>query len=174
MLEMARLIGTPRGKIILQTRAGRNLENSQSCEPDAKIRNCYNLFRRNQFAWVNRKPACGVYNCFGLVWASRRTSIYDESEISKILTDDGYRQLAPDEQPQPGDIVLYLRQPGDTLRDTLHAAIVLELEKVGTYVVPRVLSKWSDVFGEDIHVLTAVPENEYYRNCLIEVWTDRL
>lgn len=174
MLEMARLIGTPRGKIILQTRAGRNLENSQSCEPDARIRDRYNLFRRNHFSWVNRKPACGVYNCFGLVWASRRTSIYDESEFSKILTDDGYRQLALDEQPQPGDIVLYLYQTGDTLRDTLHVAIVLELGKVGTSVVPRVLSKWSDVFGEDIHVLTDVPKNEYYRNCLIEVWTDRL
>jgi hypothetical protein len=174
MFEMARLVGTPLGKIILQTRGGRNVENSQSCEPDARISDCYNLFRRNHFAWVNRKPACGVYNRFGLVWASRRTSIYDESEIYKILTDDGYRHLAPDEQPQPGDLVLYLRRNGDTLRDTVHAAIVLELEKVGTYVVPRVLSKWSDVFGEDIHGFLDIPKNEYYRDCLIEFWTDRL
>jgi len=170
MLEMARLVGTPPKGIILQTRAGRYVENSQSCEPDARIRDCYNLFRRNHFAWVNRKPACGVYNCFGLVWASRRTALYKESDIASILTDDGYRRLVSDENPQPGDIVLYLH-PSDNTRNTLHASMVVELKQLGTSTIEWVLSKWNDAFGEDIHALRDVPE--HFGDCQVEFWTDR-
>lgn len=168
MLEMARLIGTPRGKIILQTRRGHDLENSQSCEPDATTRARYDLLRSRHLGWVSRKPACGVYNCFGLVWASRRTAIYDEDDILQILTDDGYRQLAIEGQLQPGDVVLY-RLPGNTL----HAAIVLQLRQLqpGTSTIPWVLSKWTDAFGEDIHAIEDVPAS--FEKCLIQVWTDR-
>lgn len=167
MLEIARLVGTSRGKIILQTRGGRNVENSQSCEPDAMFGNRYDRLRGKHFGWVNRKPACGVYNCLGLVWASRRTSIYDEGDISKILKDDGYRQLATEEQPQPGDVVLY-RLNGNTL----HAAMVLELKPLqpGSRI-PWVLSKWNDASGEDIHALQDIPE--HFGDYQIEFWTDR-
>jgi hypothetical protein len=171
MLEMARLIGTPPKEIILQTRVGHDVTNSQSCEPDQRSRYRYDLIRRDHLAWVNRKPACGVYNCFGLVWASRRTAIYDEQSVSQILTEDGYRQLRSDEQPLPGDIVLYLRSSNE-IRDTLHAAIILELEQHGAGKVPRVLSKWNDVCGEDIHAIRDVPPS--LKNCTIEFWTDRL
>jgi hypothetical protein len=146
MLEMARLVGTPRQGIILQTRAGHDVANSQSCEPDATIRARYEGLRRKHFAWLGRKPACGLYNCFGLVWASRRTAIYEESDISKILTDDGYRQLMADSELRPGDVVLY-RYPGNTL----HAAMVVELKSLDTSTIPWVLSKWGPVFGEDLH-----------------------
>jgi hypothetical protein len=168
MFEMARLGGTPLKRIILQTREGRNVENTQSCEPDATIRNSYDQLRGKHFAWVNRKSAYGVYNCFGLVWASRRTSIYDENDISKILKDDGYRQLVNEGQLQPGDVVLY-RLNGNTL----HAAIVLELKPLhpGTSKIPWVLSKWNDVSGEDIHALRDIPE--CFRDCQIELLTDR-
>ena len=173
MFELARLIGTQQKRIVLQTRTGRNVENSQSPEPGAKINRAYENLLGDHFAWLNRKPACGIYNCFGLVWASRRTSIYDESEISKILTDDGYRQLENEIHLQPGDVVLYLRRT-DKMHDTLHAAIVLKLEMIGTSVIPWVLSKWSDVYGEDIHALRDLPKGEHYRDCLVEFWTDRL
>ncbi|OPX20053.1 MAG: hypothetical protein BZ151_05910 [Desulfobacca sp. 4484_104] len=168
MLEMARLVGTPRKGIILQTRAGRNVENSQSCEPDVLTRERYDLLRRKYYSWINRKPACGVYNCFGLVWASRRTAIYDESELSKILTDDGYRRLATEEQIQHGDVILY-RLDGNTL----HAAMALELRQLQleSSKMPWVLSKWGNVFGEDIHHFLDVPDD--IRECSIEIWTDR-
>ncbi len=172
MLELARLKGTPRQEIILQTRLGRNVENSQSCKPGRNIYDAYHRLVSEHFTWRNRKPACGIYNCFGLVWASRRTSIYDESEIAKILADDGYRQLQNEIHLQPGDVVLYLRQD-DRIRDTLHAAIVFRLERIGTAITPWVLSKWSDVYGEDIHALHDLPKFEHYRDCLIEFWTDR-
>jgi hypothetical protein len=165
MLEMARLVGTPSKEIILQTRAGHDVANSQSCEPDATIPARYDRLRRKHF-WVSRKPACGVYNCFGLVWASRRTAIYKESDISQILTDDGYRQLVTDSQLRPGDVVLY-RYPGNTR----HAAMVVELKPLGTSTVPWVLSKWGPVFGEDLHAFLDVPKD--LEGCMIEFWTDR-
>jgi hypothetical protein len=166
MLEMARLVGTPPKGIILQTRAGHDVANSQSCEPDATIPARYYRLRRKHLTWVSRKPACGVYNCFGLVWASRRTAIYEESDILQILMDDGYRQLVTDSQLRPGDVVLY-RYPGNTL----HAAMVVELKPLGTSTVPWVLSKWGPVFGEDLHAFLDVPED--LEGCTIEFWTDR-
>jgi hypothetical protein len=166
MFELARLVGTPPDKIILQTRERNYVANSQSCEPDATIRARYDGLRRKHFAWLNRKPACGVYNCFGLVWASRRTAIYEENDISQILSDDGYRQLVTDSQLRPGDVVLY-RYPGNTL----HAAMVIELKPLGSSTVPWVLSKWGPVFGEDLHAFLDVPKN--LKDCMIEFWTDR-
>ncbi len=172
MLELARLKGTPQKSIVLQTRAGRNVDNCQSSEPEGKIHSDYKQLRSEHFQWKNRKPACGIYNCFGLVWANRRTSIYDETEISKILTDDGYRRLENELYLWLGDIVLYLLPTG-RMRYTLHASIVLQLETVGGATIPLVLSKWSDVFGEDIHALRDLPKGEHYRDCLVEFWTDR-
>jgi hypothetical protein len=169
MFEIARLVGTPPGKIILQTRVGRNVENSQPCEPDATLKAKYDLLRRNRL-WENRKPACGFYNCFGLVWANRRTAIYDEDAISQILMEDGYRRLQTDEQPSIGDIVLYRHLSGD-IYDTLHAAVVMELRQIGETKIPWILSKWNDVSGEDIHAILDFPQ--HFQGCLIEYWTDR-
>ncbi len=167
MLELARLLGTPQ-KIILQTRRGQNIDNSQSCTPDEMTIRRYNLLRSKHASWRNRKQPCGFYNCFGLVWASRRTSIYEESEISKILIDDGYRQITEVEM-QPGDIVLYRFQG-----NTLHAAMFIEFREIqlGKSPVPWVLSKWGDVFGEDFHPINDVPG--HFEGCHIEIWTDRI
>jgi hypothetical protein len=168
MFEIARLVGTPPKRFILQTRERRDVANSQSCEPDEKTRTLYHGFRKPHPFWKNRKAACGVYNCAGLVWANRRTSIYDENEYSKILNDDGYRSIASEEQLQPGDIVIYLRRTADNLRNTLHVGIVLCLDKVGATTFKWILSKWSDQYGEDIHKLKDVPE--HYDNCRIEFY----
>lgn len=168
MLEMARLKGTPSERFILQTRERHDVANAQACEPDERTRTFYQIFRKPHPFWKLRKAACGVYNCAGLVWANRRTSIYDESEYSKILDDDGYHPI-PEEQLQPGDIVIYLRRT--TERDTLHVGTVLYLDQVGTTTVTWVLSKWSDQYGEDIHKLNDVPG--HYGDYLLEFRTDR-
>jgi hypothetical protein len=170
MLEMARLVGTPPKEIILQTRAGNCVANNQACDPDARNLYIYNLLRGNHLAWVNRKLACGVYNCFGLVWASRRTAIYEERSVSQIIMEDGYRELRIEEQPQPGDVVVYLHLSGE-IRNTLHAAVILKLEQRGPGKVPLLLSKWNDSCGEDIHEIRDVPQS--FGNYVIEFWTDR-
>jgi len=170
VLEMAQLRGTPPKRFILQTRARNDVVNSQSCEPDERTRNLYHAFRKPHHRWKNRKGACGVYNCAGLVWSNRRTSIYDENEYSKILHDDGYRPIATEEELQPGDIVIYLRRTADNSHDTLHMGIVFSLDRVGSTTVRWVLSKWSDQYGEDIHLLNDVPEHygdyltQFYRS----------
>lgn len=168
MLELARFVGTPPKTILLQTRERRDVANCQSCEPDEKTMILYHVFQRSHPFWQNRKAACGVYNCAGLVWANRRTSIYDENEYSKILKDDGYRPIETEEQLQPGDIVIYLRRTADNSRTTLHVGIVLYFDDVGATTVRWVLSKWSDQYGEDIHKLKDVPE--YYGDYLIEFY----
>uniref|UniRef100_A0A7V4G6E5 Uncharacterized protein n=1 Tax=Desulfobacca acetoxidans TaxID=60893 RepID=A0A7V4G6E5_9BACT len=170
MFELARLVGTPPKEIILQTRAGHSIPNTQFCEPDANSRARYDMIRKPH-SWIHRKPACGVYNCFGLVWANRRTAIYDEQSISQILNDDGYRKLRIDEQPLPGDIVIYLRYC-DQVRDTYHVGLIVYLieQRIGGKV-PWVLSKWDGVSGEDIHEIRDVPPS--LRDCTIEIWTDR-
>jgi hypothetical protein len=170
MLEMALLVGTPPKEIILQTRVGHSVPNSQSCEPDADSRDFYDRIRETH-AWVHRKPACGVYNCFGLVWANRRTAIYEEHSISQILDEDGYRKLRIDEQPLPGDIVIYLRF-SDQVRNTYHAGVIMELveQRIGGRV-PWVLSKWGGALGEDMHEIRDVPP--LFSGCAIEIWTDR-
>jgi hypothetical protein len=145
------------------------VDNAQAYEPDEKTRTLYNVFRKPHPFWKLRKTACGVYNCAGLVWANRRTSIYEENEYLKILMDDGYRPTT-EEQLQPGDIVIYLTLT--TERNTIHVGIVLYLDHIGTTTVPWILSKWHEQYGEDIHILKDVPE--YYGNYLIEFWTDRL
>jgi len=172
MLELARLIGTPPERIILQTRKRRDVANIQSCEPDERTRTFYQRFRVPHLSWKNRKDACGIYNCFGLVWANRRTSIYGEDDFKNILADDGYRLLTTEGQLQPGDIVIYLSRNANNLRNTLHVGIVLNFDQIGLTRVPWVLSKWSDQYGEDIHKLKDVPEQ--YGDYLIELWTDRL
>ncbi len=171
MFELARLVGTPRREIILQTRVGHSVPNSQSCEPDEKTKTLYDLFRKQHPFWKPRKAACGIYNCAGLAWANRRTSIYDENAYSKIIKDDGYRPIATEEQLQPGDIVIYLRPTIDNLRNTLHVGIVLISDEIGEIKIHWVLSKWSDQYGEDIHKIRDIPS--YFGEYLVELWTDK-
>jgi len=166
LFGIARLIGTPESGIALATSASRAIENAQAVAPDERARALYQASRKGKIGWTNRRDACGVYNCFGLVWASRRTSIYEVSEIEKILSDDAYRRI--DEATACiGDIVIYRHQ---TL-GPLHAGLVVEARLVGSAVIPYILSKWSDSYGEDIHSYLDVPQQ--YLGCGIEFWTDR-
>ena len=55
---------------------------------------------------VARSDASGICNCHGLVFASRRTSIFPE-DIHNILADDGYRQI-DERDVLAGDVVLYV------------------------------------------------------------------
>lgn len=125
--------------------------------------------------WEIRKRACGVYNCFGHVWASRRTAVYEESEVERILADDGYRVLASAETPLQGDLALYALVAGG---DLLHVGLVVELRRISSsggsplgHGAPWVLSKWNDVSGEVVHHVNDVPfpADEFS----VAFWTDR-
>lgn len=163
MFDLSNL-GTPETTIRLQTRNGADIKNAQAAGPDFRAREDYRRLRSARTAWVPRKAPSGGYNCFGLLWASRRTSIYDDDQVDLILRDDGYRRTDAS-RAVVGDIVLYR----SSLNTLLHGGLIVRIEFVGKQAVLFVLSKWNDCYGEDIHQSLDVPWEDF--TC--EVWTDR-
>src|SRR5262245_13590387 len=96
-----------------------------------------------------RTPPSPTYNCHGLTFASRRTSIERSAGIRTILLDDQYHEI-PMTDVLPGDIVLYRSQEGDLN----HSGVVVEY---GAHVlVPVICSKWGSA-GEFVHGLNDCP-----------------
>jgi len=174
MFEEARLLGRTERSIIVQTRKGTNIRNLIEPEPGIQQRRIYEaLLRKYGRNWKRRKPATGVYNCAGHVWASRRTALLEPMDWKVILEEDGYRQLADAEPPLPGDLAVYV----DTVNtEILHVARVLEIREgvsAGSSTIPWVLSKWSSTSGEAMHLAHDVPYGNQGFSLKTEYWTDR-
>jgi hypothetical protein len=175
MFEEVKLFGSPEQRIVVQTRKGRDVKNVIEPEPGFQQRQIYQrLLEKYGRQWHPRRPATGGYNCAGHVWASRRTGIFDPSDWRLILDDDGYRRLAPDEQPQPGDLVLYV---DNVNAEILHVGMILEMRQGVTPDSPRlpwVLSKWDAKSGEVMHFVRDLPpwEDQGF-SVIIQYWTDR-
>jgi hypothetical protein len=109
MFEELRTFGQTEKSIVLETKTGRQIANLVELMPDAKTVADYQRFVSQHGAhWISRTPATGVYNCAGMVWATRRTAILDPRLWQRIIDDDGYEWLAKHELPMPGDIAAYL------------------------------------------------------------------
>jgi hypothetical protein len=67
--------------------------------------------------------ACPVYNCHGLTFASRRTTV--GQTIIPILEDDGFDQV-PEKEARPGDIVIYSSARGEVI----HSGFVVGRNRV--------------------------------------------
>jgi len=172
MFTIPLLIGTSDQKsIVLQTRAGNPIPNSQSLDPDEQTISAFRRMRAKHLSWEIRKDPCGIYNCAGHVWASRRTSIYETELYEQILREDGYRVLVEGEATFQGDIAIY-RIKGE--KAILHVGVITELRWIGDNVnaqpIEFVLSKLNDL-GEVVHhyndmVLNDIPFE-------VKFWTDR-
>jgi hypothetical protein len=174
MFEEFKLLGTTERSIVVQTRKGTPIDNLVEIEPGELELRRYQLFLR-KFGqnWKERKPAVGVYNCAGHVWASRRTSILADDVWQIILREDGYRSLSGTELPVAGDLVLYV--DGDNGK-YLHVGMILELVDGVTREsrkIPKVLSKLNSAFGEVVHNERDVPYDKQGISAKIEYWTDR-
>jgi hypothetical protein len=91
----------------------------------------------------------GMYNCVGMVFASRRTAI-DPIHLAVILRDDGFRRITRDESV-PGDVVIYRRES-----IAQHVGIIQRVDEgLGNRAI-WVLSQWGSD-GEYIHPLMPVP-----------------
>lgn len=101
----------------------------------------YERTRQYIGGWQARKPPCGIYNCYGLVFASRRTSIHDD-QLDLIREHDEYRELDKSEPASVGDIILYEREGV-----MCHAGILVK----STNGTLQVLSKMGSTGGEEIH-----------------------
>ena len=166
------LLGDTERRIALETRKGRAIRNTVAPEPVEQARQRYAALRKKfgQY-WINRKGPCGGYNCYGMVFATRRTAIYEDEQIPDILEDDGYRQI-PEKDVRPGDIVLY--RDRDPKLGLLHAALVMRRQEwQGAIPVSFALSKWNDVCGEDGHNVRhhIWPRPGY--DVVLEFWAER-
>lgn len=142
--------------IPLTTSKLRNIENSQGSigiprDKEVQFREVY----RGRYR-IRERTSRGTdyYNCFGLVFASRRTRVGPD-DIWAILEDDHYSQVE-EINILPGDIALYV---GDR-NEVIHAAVVIEVpSKDGTTIVPIVFSKW----GPWVEVIHPAYECPYIR-----------
>jgi hypothetical protein len=160
MFEEIRLLGTPEIRIVVQTRARRNLDAILGPEPSAQCHNNFKLLQSKYGkSWLGvRKPPTGGYNCAGMVWATRRAHLPTPEDWQMILTDDGYREIR-EADAEIGDIVVYYR-----ICDNLpsHVGRVCRIDRllVGNSKAgqpnPRILSKWDVTSGECIHAVTDV------------------
>lgn len=104
-----------------------------------------------------------TYNCHGMTFANRRTGIYENEIISRILNDDSYIEIKR-KDIMPGDIVLYFSQDGDAE----HSGVILQCPS-HQEIAPKILSKWGSSF-EVIHSLYLCPyekSNIKYYRCLL-------
>ena len=176
MFEIARLAGTGERGIEVQTRLGTSVKNAQAPEPDERSKNIYHRLCKRHDRWVERKPPCGIYNCFGHIWASRRTSIYDEDQVHLIIHEDGYRIVESIDKVKPGDTVLYSTRENNSI---LHMGEITEIRRIelpksdlhASPGAPWILSKWNDAMGEVYHHYQDIPWAEGDLN--IRFLTDR-
>ena len=81
--------------------------------------------------WKSSRPSIetrslsATYNCFGLVFASRRTYVLDD-QVETILEHDGYRPVRNMADLRLGDLVVYRQEAGGTIT---HIGVVIEIGK---------------------------------------------
>ena len=120
---------------------------------------------QNSHPSLEVRSRSSIYNCFGMVFASRRTWVRAE-DVPTILSDDGYRPTTRNES-EYGDIVLY-RDGGSRI---LHVALVIRRKArlASASFQITVLSQWGRD-GEFFHDLDDVMPNLGKPS---DFWTDR-
>ena len=108
-----------------------------------------------------------LYNCMGMVFASRRTWI-DPEHLIMILEDDEYHLVNNKSQLRPGDVVVYRDDQGQVSHVGVVAGVKVNVTKATWEVL--VLSQWG-ADGEYFHL-------DYDVNPKLgkptEYWTDRI
>lgn len=156
-----------RASIPLATRRGSLIPNERRFErPHEALREAVRFAIQGR-PNVRLRSATAVYNCMGMIFASRRTWI-DPVHLTTILIDDGYRRITI-EYVQIGDIAVY-RAPEDP-RVASHVAVIVKIEPeiaTASWKI-TVMSQWG-ADGEYIHPIDEVP---IILGKPVEFWTDR-
>jgi hypothetical protein len=148
----------------LQTRSGRNIPNEQRMPLLGP-----NSMRMEEQACKDMVPGivtqslCNLYNCAGMVFANRRTTVDDLAFLYTILSDDHYRQIAQNETV-PGDVVIY-RGNDDEIT---HVGLIHWPDLTNATFIVR--SQWGNN-GEYLHDLDRVP---WVYGRAAEFWTERI
>lgn len=153
-------------EIPLSTRKGRQIPNEQAPQwPEARMEAARSALLPNRPNAMIRSLR-SVYNCMGMVFAARRTSI-DPEHLGMILEDDEYRQVASESELEIGDLVVYR---GDD-NQVSHVGIISRIDpdlRTGSRRL-SVVSQWGRD-GEYIHEISDV---SHYLGRPAEFWTDR-
>jgi len=136
--------------IILQTRKGTGIPNTQSHEYSALELRQFPLIEKDHPQAKFYMTPIPSYNCHGFTFASRRTGIVDNQALQTILDEDGYTEVGVD-AVLPGDIILYYTGDGDIE----HSGIVVS-EPDKDLKIPRVVSKWGK-YKEVVHYANDSP-----------------
>ena len=97
---------------------------------------------------------CPVYNCHGLTFGSRRSSVTDD--IFPILKDDGFVPIDA-RAAREGDVIVYLEDGG-----VIHTGFIIEMVPLlnkSSELVPRVWSKW----GKGPEMIHRVGDCDFYK-----------
>lgn len=146
--------------ITIQTRKGNDIKNTVYDKISPYIQNIISKYKNKYPKIKYRSEETGNYNCFGMVFASRRCFIIDN--INNILKDDDYKEVHIS-KVLPGDIVLYFNN-----YDIIHCGIVIDTPSKKNFWNPLVISKWY-CFREVIHNMNDCPysnsttKRKYYR-----------
>ena len=116
---------------------------------------------------VQVRSLSSVYNCMGMVFASRRTWVEPE-HLRMILAEDGYRQLPDERDLQLGDVVVYKDDSGEIS----HVGIIArrEIDLLGQPPQLFVLSQW----GQDGEYFHRADDVNPRLGKPAEYWTDRI
>ena len=114
---------------------------------------------------VTIRSSSAVYNCIGMVVASRRTTV-EPCDLLSVLQDDEYRKIDVD-SAAAGDVIVYRDNRGEVT----HAGLILWRTVLTSNETDpfKVLSQWG-MDGECEHDSLDVPD-VYGRPT--EYWTDR-
>lgn len=152
--------------IPLSTRRGTEIPNEQRMpRPPASMQAARDIVLTNHPSRTVRSLS-SVYNCMGMVFATRRTWIEPE-HMEMILDDDEYRRVLGEEDLSPGDIVVYR----DDQQTVTHVGVVMQVQTNLPQATRDilVLSQWGGD-GEYFHYVNDV--NPRLGNPS-EYWTDR-
>ncbi len=150
--------------IKLATKKGRWIRNARRMEKSPAQMSAAEKHFRAVFSGLKTRSLSNTYNCYGMVFACRRTWI-DDGEIEKILVDDEYRLVSNRSDVCCGDMIAYRKGQGEPIA---HVGIILAIRRqvARGEIEFTVLSQWGGD-GEFIHPEEHVPPlfgsyREYY------------
>ena len=150
----------------LETRKGSKIPNEQRTQRHPTSMQAALAISQTGRPSVQPRSLSSVYNCMGMVFASRRTCIETE-HLPMILREDNYRQVLSERDLTRGDLVVYK----DQNESVTHVGIVTEIRHniLNGSTTITVLSQWG-AHGEYFHLADEVHPS---LGKPAEYWTDR-
>ncbi|WP_231410078.1 hypothetical protein [Ralstonia solanacearum] len=144
-----------RTSIRLQTAKGTDISNYQEHEVDLSEYSKLELHKKNYPDARRRNNPISLYNCHGLVFASRRTWVQGE-DLGRVMVDDGYSGVA-EKDVLPGDVVIYFEEGVP-----YHTGLVVSVRSDGGLQSIEVCSKWGHS-AEFVHHVARSPYGAIYK-----------